>query len=352
MSGFNNSSESVVEERKRRQKAQLLRFGISFLDDSLFAIMPDDLILIGAPSGVGKTDLAINIAMANLEDARRIHFFALEAGEFEIERRIKWRMICQQYYSNGIRPRIEYDEWLAGAITLDEAEEWATTFCATALKGLHVFYKSGEDFTANKLIEQVGCISGESDLIIIDHAHYFDWDDDNENRALKGIAKTLRTIALEIRTPIILVAHLRKRSFSSREVAAGLDEFHGSSDLVKIATKVVTVAPGKNDGTGHGKYVTFIRTPKNRNNGSSKVYLARMLYDIQMGSYDENYRLDWASTEDFTELQGYDNPHWMHRTRRRRGGGGDNVPPRTTTDPVGGRQIENYADRVQKNPGN
>ena len=93
---FASSSSNFIDERQHRQKNKLLKFGVSFVDDSLLGILPDDLILVGAPSGVGKTQFCVNLALANVSVGKRVHFFALEAGKYEIERRLKWQILVDR----------------------------------------------------------------------------------------------------------------------------------------------------------------------------------------------------------------------------------------------------------------
>src|SRR5690606_17377988 len=100
---------------------------------------------------------------------------------------------------------------------------------------LFLFYKT-KTFGTNELLLAVAECSKDTDLIIVDHVHYFDFDDDNENRAIKDLAKIVRQLSIEEQKPIILIAHLRKRDKKNPDLVADLEEFHGSSDLYKIAT--------------------------------------------------------------------------------------------------------------------
>lgn len=315
---FWKASDNDENERNARQERgrNLLPFGVGFLDDSLLGISKNDLVLIGAPSGVGKTALCCNIAEANLEAGKRVHYIALEAEEFEIESRIKYKIVSQLYFGDADRPelsrKLSFDAWFLGQFgeELEQYENDASKFFSSAYGGLHVFYKT-DKFDVGNLIETVIYCAKETDLIIIDHAHYFDFSDDNENRAMKEIAKTARTLALENSKPIVLVAHLRKRDKFNGERCAGLDEFHGSSDLVKIATKVITLAPGRP--VSKCEFETFFRTPKNRTNGSSSRFLGRAIYSSEMGRYEKEYRLGWADQkrdEEFADVAESAQPDW------------------------------------------
>lgn len=314
---FKSGDHRLAADKKWRESiyGKFLRFGISYLDVATRGIAPNDLILLGAPTGVGKTELCVQVALANIEDGRRVHFIALEADQGEIERRLLWALITKQFFDDTNRPnlalRLNMADWLKGEFVgtkIEEYEKIGIDYLSKALKNLFSFYKLKE-FGVDELRQNVFAVADETDLVIIDHVHYFDWDDDNDNRAIKIIAKAARNISLLSRKPIILVAHLRKRDRNNRDMAPGVDEFHGSSDLTKIATKVITVAraPKHDLIDDQGKEPTFFRICKSRIDGSITRYVARMLFDYKTKTYDTKFRLS-ENGEEFTEVQEY--PFW------------------------------------------
>lgn len=316
---FRSASDSSFEEFNERSKveAKVLRFGVDYLDDALGGIMPDDLILLGAPSGAGKTQLCCNIALANMQDGKKVHYIALEAGRFEIERRMKFPLVFDAYRADARRPplpaRLTFSNWLKGAFVkeLKEYEIQVAEHFEKAYRDLFLFYKQ-QSFGVKELVSAVLSCSDETSLILVDHVHYFDFEDDNENRAIREIAKTVRTLALDEQKPIILVAHLRKRDRANEELCAGLDEFHGSSDLYKIATKVITIAPGQMTTDGH--FETFFRCPKNRMDGGVIRFLAREFFNPKKGTYEKGkYQLGWADQKrsaGFAEIDRGKYPEW------------------------------------------
>lgn len=326
-----STAAHVEYEARKKSKGHSLRFGVDFLDDALRGICSDDLILLGAPSGIGKTQLCCNIALANMEDGKRVHYIALEASEFEIDRRLKFPLVAERYYADPHRPRLvtklNYPDWLLGAFTDELAayEQDAAEFFEQAYSSLFVHYK-GDKFGVQELVESVLYCSQDTDLIIIDHVHYFDLDDDNENRAMKTIAKTVRTLALEEQKPIILVAHLRKRDKFNDELCAGLDEFHGSSDLFKIATKVITVGGGRP--TLDGLFETYFRIPKNRLDQGPTKFLAKEFFSPKRGGYEPGkYQLGWADQTRKSGFEAIDRnlyPSWARLGDT--GGNGSAVP--------------------------
>lgn len=319
--GFHKSSEVILNEREKRKtyRKGLLTFGVDFLDDAMEGILSHDLILVGAGSGGGKTQFCCNVAMANVLNGKRVHYLALEAEEAEIERRILYQLFCKYYFADPTRPRLEisFQKWMLGDFIesgfryeTEAAEEFENTF-----QTLFTYYKLG-DFNIHTFISQVMMCADETDLIIVDHVHYFDFEDDNEHRAMKEIAKKARELSLEQGKPIILVSHLRKRDRSNQEMVPGQEEFHGSSDLYKISTKAITLAPGSWGDAG--KMETYFRIVKNRWNMSVSRFIASKTYLTNEGRYSEGYKIGDANQKrdsEFTELDKGNVPRWARNVR-------------------------------------
>lgn len=328
---FEKSSDRIAEEKAIRQKiakTEPLSFGVSFLDAATRGIFPSDLILLGAPTGIGKTELCVNIAMANIESGKRVHFIALEADRCEIERRIFYSFLAKAFFYDPNRPKLSghlnMADWMLGKFNgqLDRYEKAVEEILEPGLAQLFTFYKA-KAFTHEDLIYNIGTVAEETDIIIVDHVHFFDWDETDDNRAIKQIAKTARDIVLEMGKPMVLVAHLRKRDRNNKDLCPGVDEFHGSSDLTKIATKAITIGSGGIDQDGSA--VTYMRVCKNRLDGSTARYMARMKFNFQRRAYEEKFKLSWPGDK-FEEIADY--PFWAREFREPSSGPmGGNHPP-------------------------
>ena len=291
---FIQSAEKSFSEIDGRKNGRdgMLTFGVDYLDHAMLGIMKNDLILIGAGSGMGKTQTCCNIARANVAKGNRVHYIALEAEYLEIERRIKYQIFARRFFADPGRPAVtvSYQNWVIGDL-IDSCAKYEAAAASEFMNSyptLFTYYKTNK-FDINDLIMRVVECAADTDLIILDHVHYMDFDDDNENRAVKEIAKTARTLALEQGKPIILVSHLRKRDKMSTELAPGLEEFHGSSDLYKIATKALTMGPGKM--SADGMIETYFRIVKNRHEGSVTRYIGKSFYNSREGIYEKRYEI-------------------------------------------------------------
>jgi len=160
----------------------------------------------------------------------------------------------------------------------------------------------------------------KTDLLIVDHIHYFDFETENENREMKEILKTIRKLNEVTRIPIVLVSHLRKKDRRGAEIVAGGDEFHGSSDLVKIATKVISMGRGGplvNSNGIHSTSVfeTYFRIVKNRMDGSSIPYVGAVGFSYLNNEYGDRYRLMRLKNlgTEVEEILPQQLPYWARR---------------------------------------
>lgn len=320
--GFKSSGERIVGERARRieKSKRQLPYHHTFLDDCLRSIMPHDLILIGAETGVGKTELARAIAMRNAAEGKRAHYFALEAEPDEIEMRGKFVELSSLVFrrKEHLRGKFNYSDWYRGRFDKDVAdlEAEAEHAFASKYRTLKTYYRGAKfDYeTINKLFL---AIQDETDLIVLDHLHYIDVADDNENRGFKAAIMTIRNASLLIGRPVILVVHLRKRDQRSKALVPSLGDVHGSSDITKVCTHAIMLARASRsafDYEREGHANTFFSVPKDRVAGASD-HLALCLFDWRKRQYAPTYTLGKQSKggDTFEPLGRDEVPHWATR---------------------------------------
>ena len=298
VTSFEAAPSRLVGEREERlaRAARRLRYHHAFLDDCLRGIGQHDLVLLGAETGAGKTELALAIAKANARQRKRVCYFALEAEPKEIERRTKYAFVVEL----AVRARdprcdaMTYIDWINGAI--DEVtrpyEAEAEAMAQASLATLYTYYR-GPRFSLDEIQQSFRAFRSEApDLVVLDHLHYVDIDDDaSENRAYKQVVQTIRQLAIDAGVPVVLVAHLRKRDLRARYVVPHVEDFHGSSDLSKVATHCIQLAPAR-DVPARQWYLapTFVHVPKDRHSGATRL-VACCWYDVRFRRYIDEYTL-------------------------------------------------------------
>jgi len=315
-SAFVTSAERLSGEREDRIACgpKALSFGVQFLDDAIGGILPKDLILLGAKTGVGKTALATMLALHNVQHGKRVHYFALEAEEIEIERRMKFQVLATEYYRAGNTRPLRYLDWYMGRLDSITArfEEEAEERLRTQLKNLLTFYRF-KSFTSDDFVERLEVIKSQTDLVILDHLHYMDNDDENENRGYKHTVKQIRDSALESGRPIVVVAHVRKGDRRYETLVPGVEDFHGSSDISKIATKAIMLAPAYDRQNGRAHLLsTYMQVAKCRLDNSVTRYVALVTFNAQKNAYEDDYFLGRLINggREFKYLTGDEMPVW------------------------------------------
>jgi replicative DNA helicase len=298
---FDSLESTTIENGKG-----LLSFGIPFLDDALRGISKTDVILLGAGSGAGKSEAAFHIAFHNASLGKKVLLFALEAEKKEVELRQLYKFLSKEYYSDPYRVpgRINYPDFYYGKCweQLGRYKEKAREKFKS-ITNLFIRY-SEEGYTLEKFAVDVHSYK-DADLIVLDHLHYLELGDESENKAFKKAVQAIRKTVLDYNIPVILVSQLRKESSGNRYTSAmpDISDFHGSSDIFKVATKGIMLASGENViEENHLENIrpTLIKAVKNRLDGSVKVYVGAMNYDFRTNSYSNSYaagKLIWSLDE-------------------------------------------------------
>lgn len=305
--GFVLSTERIVTEAASRieESQRLLSYGVTFLDRALGGISPQDLVVLGAKTGAGKTQLATSIALHNARQGKSVYYFALEAEQDEIERRIKYGLLADAHYGDPNRSQsidVNYANWRLGRLedALKKYEAQTGLALGAVLANLRTLYRTRGDFGQDALAKNLLSIVNTADLVIIDHLHYIDTNDENENFAYKRTIKLIRDIVLRYRVPVVLIAHLRKSTATRNPpLIADIEDFHGTSDVPKIATTCIMLAPA-NDQDAQAKHLrpTYMKIVKNRLNGGLPRYCALTHFNLRSNGYEPDFEVGALSGGD------------------------------------------------------
>ena len=338
---FTTYKESFVKETTYREDIKfdsLCKYGIKPLDDALRAIAPNELIVIAAGSGIGKTELSLHISRTNALRGKRVAHFNLEGGWREAVQRMKWREMCNIYYERyhmkGHFVELDYRKWVLNELNNDllrKIESEAYENLKTVGENLWLYNNPNglncKEFCASLLsfhnLEFAAMNFGglkkagfELDLIVIDHLHYFSLDkDENEIGEITAILKAVKDITEVFNIPVILVAHLRK--LPRGHGIADKEDIYGTSNIHKIANTCIILAPDhEKDDYSQGQYPTYIRIAKSRQ-GLRPNLLMYSSFDIHTRSYGEHYDLykcfpDGSVAND--SLKDFEKPLWARST--------------------------------------
>ena len=337
MSQFLSWQEAFTQEAEYRLDtdiSKLCTYGIKPLDDSLICINRGELVVIGADSGVGKTEAGIQIASHNAKQGKKVALYHLEGGFREAIARMKWRDICQEYYLNhsGANLELSYQKWI---VNLDqpkllmelEAKVWneynerygKNLFILNSNKGLTLDDFLVTMFDFHSLTTAAGEIYDTSrkhgfdlDLIVVDHLQYFSLNQaETEISEITNIMREVKKITDTHGIPVVLISHLRKKA-KDRGLPDQQD-FYGSSNIPKIANTAITLTPQINKEDFHNSiFPTWIRVVKSRVGIRSSIAML-CDFDGRRKTYKDSYDVYKVNGDGHTSpepIEGKGLPKW------------------------------------------
>ncbi len=216
---------SAEKARTSIDPDRICSFGIPILDDALTGILQNDLIVIGADSGVGKSEIALDIAIHNASHGRTVALYFLEGGAEEAINRIRWKMIRRKFFQGGYSGiDLDYTKWRMNKIThplIKELDDICLAeFNNTVKNKLHM-YSFEDGFTIDMLMNSIGVFANylnpptdpvpligySVDLLIIDHLQYFSLtSDSNQFMEMTQILMKVKQITVHHKIPVVLIS--------------------------------------------------------------------------------------------------------------------------------------------------
>lgn len=295
-----------IDDRVSVEPGKLCDYGVKALDDALFKIGKNELVVIGAETGCGKSELSLFIAQHNAAKGKTVGVYFLEGGYFEAMRRIKWRDMMDKFYGKYRKtiPRDkmifpDYRKWilhdnqpeLLKNIEIEVGREQNEKYGENLY-----FFPCDKDFTHEKLMMSLYDFQEplsnklHLDLIVIDHLQYFSLEKaENEITEITKILKNVKYITEHFNTPVILVSHLRKRGGNSG--IPSHEDFYGSGNIAKISTTSIMISSATDkDQLSDNVFPTYFRIVKSRV-GVRPNYAFLSDFNLTKRRYEDSYEI-------------------------------------------------------------
>jgi len=300
--------------KKEGRSPTVCTFGVSFLDDALL-ILPSSFMVVGAGTGVGKTQLGLNIARENASCGRKVFGLFLEAGLNEIEDRVKFELLAAAFFKNrgGEEIRdIRFNQYLAGRLDdLVERFEDEINAGISSEPSNFTLFKRKKQFCVEDLLKvKDRALAAGAELLIIDHIHHFDYDSEEETRALTEIIMVCEQTTQIDELPVILFAQFRKDAGGKAKKFKDISDFHGTASLTRTPTDAVIITAGES--RGDGMFETFMHIPKSRY-GQVRGAAAALHFSMKEQGYVEKYTLGKTISDKFETAIKI--PHWAKNHR-------------------------------------
>ena len=303
----------------------LVKYPIKFLNDALRGVFKSELVVIGADTGLGKSELVGAMAYTNAKKKKNVYVFSLEGDKYEFVQREKYRKILEIVEERNLGLNLNYRDYLAN-LYMDELLDITVEVdkkLALAYDTLHI-YNRNRPLDIKLLSAQLQSIHYDADLVIIDHLQYFDFFSNNEHRELTEIMKRIQELKTLYRIPIVLVSHLRKKG--ADRFFPDNNDFHGTSNIAKQADTTIILSPIRFLNTQNedneadnfsrevksGVYPTGVRITKCRT-GMSQRIIGVVDYELSKRRYKDNYYLAVCGNSGIFPMDKEMYPYWASR---------------------------------------
>lgn len=232
--------EAAKKLYANRGKVQGLSTGIKKVDEMTQGMLGGELILIGGQSHHGKTQLATNIIYNVAKLGKRVTFVTLEMTKPQITERF-------------LQIAGEGNEDSVGELPIDFQE------------AMHLDYRDISFLTGKA--KKMG-----SELVVIDHLHYFVRDAENQSNEIGSIVKNFSEFSKVHNIPVILISHVTKLPWNKRP---DLNDFRDSSFIGQDADIALMVWADMREKAGDDNEVELLlrkNRPRGMNVRFNKLY--------------------------------------------------------------------------------
>lgn len=196
---------NILDERSRNKGSLTgIPTGFRDLDRILLGMQRKDLILLAARPSVGKTALAVNIALNAARNDNRVAIFSLEMSKAQLAQRMLSSLSL-----------INLKNLISGDI-----DEWEDIFQASSIiaeKSIYIDDTAGISITELRSKCRRLKADGGLDFIMIDYLQLMTSEGRNENRQqeISTISRNLKALAKELDVPILALSQLSRDSEKS-----------------------------------------------------------------------------------------------------------------------------------------
>lgn len=298
---FKQVSVDTIIKRKARNVDNICKYWLWILDDYLWWIVENELVVIAAWPGVWKTDLSVNIAITNAMRWKKVALFSLEWDVWEITYRYFQRHINYKIMAGIWWNILKWPEYRLNLRTdIEDLERTVYEEMPKEMDNLYIFDKT---FIPDRktLLQMLKDTYKDIDLFVIDHLHYLDfWE--NEYSWISEIVKWIKEMTELMERPVVLVSHLSRKNSENKRLP-NISDLHWSSNIEKNANTVILITPDTvNEYIDSRNDAQFLR-PTKIVVGKNRTWMPvpaifDLTYDLRTKEYSKEDKLNWLSIDE------------------------------------------------------
>ena len=226
-----NVLDKIEQATRSKSTVTGLPTGFIDLDYRMSGLQPSDLIIIAARPAMGKTALALNLAMrAAISEGAPVGIFSLEMSEHQLVQRMisLWGKIPQEQLSTG---------------RLSKAEGARFFETADLLRTAPLFINETPAISTLELRSQARRLKAEHGLglIVVDYLQLMRSSRRTDSRELEisDISRSLKAIAKELDVPVVALSQLNRKVEERKDNRPMLSDLRESGAIEQDADIVI-----------------------------------------------------------------------------------------------------------------
>ena len=225
--------DQMSEAASSQNKFPGISTGLPDLDRMILGLNRSELILIAARPGMGKTSIALNMALyAGLNLHKTVAIFSLEMSREQLVSRLLSRAAL-----------IPSQNLLTGQLT---ERQWKdVTDAAQTLSATDIRIDDNPSLTVSDMNAQCRRVQG-LDLVVIDYLQLMQsagsghtWSNESRTQAVSDISRMLKIMAKELNVPVVCLSQLSRANESRQDKRPMLSDLRESGAIEQDADVVI-----------------------------------------------------------------------------------------------------------------
>ena len=257
--------------------------GFAMLDQYIGGLNKSDLILLGARPGMGKTAIALNMAMSAAKKSdKTVVIFQLEMSRTQLAT----RLLSAEGFIDSKKLRL-------GNLT---DEDWQNMANATqSLNRLNILIDENSGITVPEMKAKCRRLGDQLGLIVIDYLQLMHTPKHSDNRVqeVAEISRSLKIMAKELNVPVLCCCQLSRGPEGRQDKRPMLSDLRESGSIEQDADIVLFIyRDDYYNNEGENKNAAELIVAKNRHGETGKVELRWMPEYTTFATLEHRYDED------------------------------------------------------------
>ena len=227
-----NVFDAMSEAAASGSRIPGLSTGLPDLDDLILGLNKSELVIIAARPGMGKTSIALNIALnVAMTQRKKVAVFSLEMSREQLVTRLLSRaaLVPSQNLFTG---RLTDQQWRD------------VSAAANTLSACDILIDDNSTLTVADMNAQCRTIRG-LDLVVIDYLQLMSsaggrgFSNESRTQAVSDISRMLKIMAKELNVPVICLSQLSRANESRQDKRPMLSDLRESGSIEQDADVVI-----------------------------------------------------------------------------------------------------------------